>query len=75
MSRTNQTGRYRQSTHLALVVLESMRLVHDEHVPVDAAEQRRVDADELVGGEQHVELDIAALAQLGCLGALADGSL
>lgn len=34
-----------------------MRLVDDERRPLDAREDRLVDVDELVGGEQHVELD------------------
>ena len=46
---------------LGLVVLEPVGLVHDEDLPLDGAEAGRVDGDELVGGEQHVELHRARL--------------
>ncbi len=56
--------RARSGAHLGLVVLEPVRLVHDEHGPVERAERRRVDADELVGRQQHVELHLAPLLHL-----------
>jgi len=42
---------------LGLVVFEPMGLVHHQNLPLDRAEAGGVDRDELVGGEQDVELD------------------
>jgi hypothetical protein len=41
-----------------------MGFVDDENVPVDAAQGRCVNADHLVGGEQHVEFERVAGADL-----------
>ncbi len=44
-------------TDLRLVVLEAVGFVDDEHSPVDTVQDRLVDADQFVRGEQYVELD------------------
>ena len=43
-------------SYLGLVVLEPMGFVHHQAGPVDGAQHGRVDGDELVGRQQHVEL-------------------
>ena len=43
--------------HLGLVVLEAVGFVHHQAGPVNGAQNRLVDGDQLVRGEQHVELD------------------
>ena len=50
---------------LGLVGLEAVGLVNDEDLPADGAERGRVHAHHLVRGQQHVELDLAAGAELG----------
>lgn len=46
------------AAHLGLVVLEPVGLVHHQAGPLDGAQDGLVDGDELVGGEQDVELDL-----------------
>jgi hypothetical protein len=36
---------------------EPVSLVNDQDLPVDRPEARRIDGDQLVGGQQHVKLD------------------
>lgn len=43
--------------YLGLVVFQSVGLVHHQAGPVDGAQDRHVDGDQLVGGQQDVELD------------------
>jgi hypothetical protein len=44
-----------------------MRLVHHQHGPLHRPQGGGVDTDELVTGQQHVELDVTALSHLGRL--------
>lgn len=46
-----------RATHLGLVVLQPVGLVHHQAGPLDGAQHRLVDGDQLIGGQQHVELD------------------
>lgn len=46
------------TAYLGLVVLEPMGLIHHEAGPLDGAQDGLVNGDELVGGEQDVELDL-----------------
>ena len=68
-SRSRLTDR---EAYLRLVVLQPVGLVDDEHLPVDGAERRRVDADQLIRCKQDVELDAAVLAHLRRLAAAAN---
>lgn len=43
--------------YLGLVVLQPVGLVHHQTGPVDGAQDGHVDGDQLVGGQQDVELD------------------
>lgn len=43
--------------HLGLIVFQSVGLVHHQAGPVYGAQDRHVDGDQLVGGQQDVELD------------------
>lgn len=45
------------STYLGLVVFQSVSLVHHQAGPVYGAQDCHVDGDQLVGGQQDVELD------------------
>lgn len=46
------------ASYLGLVVLEPVGLIHHEAGPLDGAQDGLVNGDELVGGEQDVELDL-----------------
>jgi len=52
-----------------------MSLVNDEYFPVDGAERRLVDGDELVGRQQHVEFHAHVLLHAKRLVAAADCTL
>ena len=53
---------------LGLVVFQSVGLVHHEHLPLNGVEAGGIDGDDLVGGQQHVELDRAGLDPGGLIG-------
>lgn len=44
-------------THLGLVVLQPVGLVHHQTGPVDGAQDGHVNGDQLIGGQQDVKLD------------------
>lgn len=49
---------YIQSKYLRLITLESMSLIHNKHLPVNTAQQSHVIGDQLIRGQQYVELHL-----------------
>ena len=58
----------------ALVVLQAMRLVHHEDLPLDGAQRGRIDVDQLVGSEQHMELALVTTSKAARLRARTNGA-
>ena len=55
------------NTHPRLVVLEPVSFVDDQDIPADRLQRGGIDADQFIGGQQHVELDQRALPHPVCL--------
>ena len=56
MRQTRAEAQAAEWSHLGLVVLEPVGLVHHQARPLDGAQHGLVDGDQLVGRQQHVEL-------------------
>lgn len=62
------------ATCLRLIVLKTMRFVHNENFPVDRTERRLIDRYQFVRRQQNVKLDVNVLLHAKCFVAAANGA-
>lgn len=59
-----KNGLQTPATYFGLVVLQSVCFVHHQTSPLDGTQHRLVYGDQLIGGEQDMELDLGFLLEV-----------